>query len=142
MKILCDLIIENADIYKAFLELEYEKYKAVIEDDVITLDTIVSQEEVLYMKLKGIEQKRQKHMQSLAFKDRTLKEVIDTLGSEYKTVLQEQLDNLSNTINELKKINNILKTVIEVRLRRIDKEMTNLGEGEKPKGGLLISKKI
>ncbi len=142
MKILSELIRENADIYKAFLELEYNKYKAVIEDDLITLDTVVYQEEVFYMKMKGIEQKRQKHIQSLGFKDETLEEIIGNTESEYKIILQEQFDELNSTINELKKINNLLKTVIEVRLRRIDKEVTNLGEKEKPKEGLLISKKI
>ena len=151
MNILCEILKESADIYKTFLELESKKYTAVINDDVIALDDVVSEEEVCFLKLKGIEQKREKHIDLLGLNGKTLKEIIDISDDEHKIILQEQLDELNITVKELRKINNLLKTVIEVRRRRIDKEMINLGEKENtysneksknPKEGLLISKKI
>jgi hypothetical protein len=43
MDALYQLLKEYTEIYKMLLELEYDKYEAVIKDDVITLDNIVSQ---------------------------------------------------------------------------------------------------
>lgn len=123
MEILYELLRENNAIYKLFLELEYKKYEAVINNDIISLDDIVSDEEVYYLKMKNIEHKREKHLNSLGLKDMTLKEIMDSLEHEYKTILQEQYNELNNTIKELKKINSLLKTVVEVRLRRIDNDM-------------------
>ncbi len=123
MEILYELLRENNAIYKLFLELEYKKYEAVINNDIISLDDIVSDEEVYYLKMKNIEHKREKHLNSLGLKDMTLKEIMDSLEHEYKAILQEQYNELNNTIKELKKINSLLKTVVEVRLRRIDNDM-------------------
>ena len=151
MNNLCELLKENNEIYKMFLELEYDKYEAVIKNDVISLDNIVSQEEVYYLQMKGIEKKKEKLLHSLGLSGKTLKEIIDAAENEFKTNLQEEFEELNNTIKELKKINELLKTVIEVRLRKINKEMSNLGENkntytnDKSKNateGLLISQKI
>ena len=151
MDSLYQLLKEYTEIYKMFLELEYDKYEAVIEDDVIALDNIVSQEEVYYLQMKGIEHKREKLLNSLELSGKTLKEIIDVAENESKIKLQEQFEELNNKIKELNKINDLLKIVIEVRLRRINNKMNNLGEKEniytndKSKNvteGLLISHKI
>lgn len=151
MNNLYELLKENNEVYKMFLELEYDKYKAVIKNDVISLDNIVSQEEVYYLQMRGIEHKREKLLNSLGLSGKTLNEIIDAADDEFKTNLQEQFEELNNTIKEVKKINELLKTIIEVRLRRINKGLSNLGEKEntysndKSKNsteGLLISQKI
>ena len=151
MDSLYQLLKEYTEIYKMFLELEYDKHEAVIEDDVIALDNIVSQEEVYYLQMKGIEHKREKLLNSLELSGKTLKEIIDAAENESKIKLQEQFEELNNKIKELNKINDLLKIVIEVRLRRINNKMNNLGEKEniytndKSKNvteGLLISHKI
>jgi hypothetical protein len=151
MDALYQLLKEYTEIYKMLLELEYDKYEAVIKDDVITLDNIVSQEEVCYLQMKGIEHKREKLLTPLGLSGKTLKEIIDVAENESKIKLQEKFEELNNTISELNKINDLLKTVIEVRLRRLNKKINNLGEKEntytndKSKNaaeGLLISHKI
>ena len=78
MNTLCELLKENVEIYALFLDLEWEKYNAVIKDDVLTLNDIVSQEEVYYLKMKGIEQKREKQIELLGLKGKTFKEIIDS----------------------------------------------------------------
>lgn len=127
MNTLYELLKENAELYKIFLDLEYKKYDAVIKNDIKLLDNIVSKEQAHYLKMRGIEQKREKLMDSLGMSDKTLKEII---GSSECDILEKQYEELSNTITELKKINSLLKTVIEVRLNRIEKAMISLGEKE------------
>jgi hypothetical protein len=66
-------------------------------------------------------------MDSLGMTGKTLKEIIDSTRNH---ILEDQYEELNNTITELKKINSLLKTLIKVRLNRIDKKMISLGEKE------------
>lgn len=151
MNRLKELLEESAEIYKNFLELEYKKYDAVIKDDIVTLDDIVSKEQVIYLKIRGLEQKREKLIDSMGMSGKTLKEIIDSSVDE-KNILIEEYDKLNNILYELKKITDRCKTLLEVRLHRIDKAMSQLGEKEniytrvedKNTNGksLIISKKI
>lgn len=151
MNRLNELLEESAEIYKNFLELEYKKYDAVIKDDIVTLNDIVSKEQVIYLKIRGLEQKREKLIDSMGMSGKTLKEIIDTSVDE-KNILIEEYDKLNNILYELKKITDRCKTLLEVRLHRIDKAMSQLGEKEniytrvedKNTNGksLIISKKI
>lgn len=127
MDTLYELLKENSELYKIFLDLEYKKYDAVIKNDIKALDDIVSKEQAYYLKIRGIEQKREKLMDSLGMTGKTLKEIIDSTGNH---ILEDQYEELNNTITELKKINSLLKTLIKVRLNRIDKKMISLGEEE------------
>ena len=68
-----DILNESADLYKSFLELEYEKHDAIIKNDIELLEDIVSKEQVYYMKMRGLDQKREKLIDSMGFKGMTLK---------------------------------------------------------------------
>lgn len=131
MKILCEILMESTELYNNFLELEYKKYETIIKDDTINLDDIVAKEQVFYLKMRGIEQKRIKHIEQMGMKNKTLKEIIELSDVENKTMLKEAYDELFKLIAEVKKISNLCNTVIEVRLRRIDRATSQLGQNEK-----------
>lgn len=128
MNKLIELMDESAKIYKNFLELEYKKYDAVIKNDIELLEEIVAQEQAFYMKMRGIEQKREKLLDFMGFKDKSFKEVIESVEGNEKDTLIEKYDEFSKTIAEVKKIVNLCKTLIEVRMHRINKAMEQLGE--------------
>jgi hypothetical protein len=147
---LIELLKESAEVYKQFLELEYEKYDIVIKNDIETLDDIVSKEQVVFLKMRGLEQKREKLIISMGMSGKTFKEIIDYLDNDEK--LLSEYEKLRSIISEVKKISSLCKTLIEVRLHRLDKAMSQLGESENTyrnkeiKSGsaksLIISKKI
>ena len=151
MEKLIEILEESSDLYKKFLELEYQKYDVVLKNDIETLDDIVSKEQVFYLKMRGLEQKREKLMDSMGMKNKTLKEIIDS-ADDNKTVLHEKYNDLNSLISEVKKISSMCKTLIEVRLHRIDNVMAELGEKENTytrsdvknsnAKSLLLSKKI
>jgi len=150
MEELIELLKESAEVYKQFLELEYKKYDIVIKNDISTLDDIVSKEQVVFLKMRGLEQKREKLVVSLGMNGRTFKEIIDDQDEDENLLSEYQ--NLKSIISEVKKISSLCKTLIEVRLHRLDKAMSQLGENENTytnkeiKNGsaksLIISKKI
>ncbi len=123
-----DILSESADLYKSFLELEYEKHDAVIKNDIELLDDIVSKEQVYYMKMRGLDQKREKLINSMGYKDMTLKEIIESDKMKNKKELTEKYNELYEIIHEVKKINNLNKTLIEVRMHKIDDALVQLGE--------------
>lgn len=151
MNELRDILREMIQLYKPCLDLEYDKHEAAIKNDIETLDRIVSEEQVFYMKMRGLEQKREKLFNSMNLGNRSLSEIIDTM-EEKQDEFKKLQDELNDILAELKKINSLNKTVIEVQLRRIDKAMKDLGEKENtytsgksndnPPKSLLISRKI
>nr|WP_300092988.1 flagellar protein FlgN [Sedimentibacter sp.] len=130
MKTLYELLRESAELYSNFLELEYKKYEFIIKDDTLSLDETVAKEQAFFMKMRGLEQKRIMHIEKMGMKNKTLSEIIELSGEDDKAVLQEAYDELNRLITEVKKISNLCKMVIEVRLRRIDKAMNKLGQKE------------
>ena len=123
-----DILNESADLYKSFLELEYKKHDAIIKNDIELLDDIVSKEQVYYMKMRGLDQKREKLIDSIGCKGMTLKEIIQSDKIENKNELTEKYNELNIIINDVKKINNLCKTLIGVRMHKIDDALVQLGE--------------
>lgn len=130
MNNLIELLEENAKVYKSFLELEHKKYDALIKNEINVLDDIVAQEQACYLKMRGLEQKREKLVDTLGCKDMTLKEIIKLAEGEEKNILIKKYEELNAIVNEVKKINSLCKTVIGVRIHRINKAMSQLGESE------------
>lgn len=128
MKTLYEILKESADLYKIFLELEYKKYDIAIKDDIVALDDIVSKEQVFYLKMRGLEQKREKLIEEMGMKGKSIKEIIELSDEEQRPMLIEAYDELYKLILDVKKISKLCKTVIEVRMNRIHKAMSQLGE--------------
>ena len=143
MDTLYNLLEENIELYNNFLELECKKYDAVLKADTITLDGIVSKEQACYMKMRGFEQKRVKTLEELGLKDKTLKEIIELSEHEQKMHLTIVYDELNKLITDIKRISNLCKAVIEVRMHRVEKLMDQLGEKDNTQSkNLILSKKI
>ncbi len=128
MDSLCTILQESLELYENFIKVEYEKYDAVIKDDIKRLDEVISNEQVFYLKVKGLEQKKEKLIESMGMKDKSLKEIINISVQEDRSRLIPLYDNLMKALTDFKKINHECKTIIEVRLHRIDVAMNKLGE--------------
>lgn len=124
------ILQECIELYENFLELEYEKYDVVIKNDIEKLDEIVAKEQVFYMKMRGVEQKREKLIVNMNMKEKTLKEIILLSEEDKKHIMTSLYDKLTKLITDVKKINGLCKTLIEVRLHRIDKVMSEMGEND------------
>ncbi len=124
---LCNILKESAETYESFIKLEYDKYDTVIRDDIIRLDEIISAEQVFFLKMKGLEQKRQKITQNINMKDKTLKEIIELCDKEEKVKLKAEYDRLFKALTDFKKINSECKTLIEVRLHKINSAINKQG---------------
>lgn len=149
-----NILKESIDLYKSFLELEYEKHDAIIKNDVDVLDDVVSREQAYYMKMRGVDQRRERLVDAMGCNGMTLKEMIAANKIENNKEFVEKYEELSNLIKEVRKVNSLCKTLLEVRMRKIDDTLVELGERDKNysntntenKGNgsksLLLSKKV
>jgi len=152
MDSLYSVLEEILELYSSFVKVEYEKYDAVVRNNIDKLDEIISKEQVFYLKAKGLEQRREKIIISLNMKDKTIKEIIEMTGEDESSRLKLLCERLNESLSDFKKINSECKTLIDVRLHRIDTAMSKLGErdntytnGENRKNDLnshLVYKKI
>jgi len=126
-----DILKESIELYKSFLELEYAKHDAIIKNDIDELDAIVSDEQVYYMKMRGVDQKRERLVETMGCTGMTLKEILDTDKIESNKDLKEKYNELNDLIQEVRKINSLCKTLLEVRMRKIDDALVQLGERDK-----------
>jgi flagellar biosynthesis/type III secretory pathway chaperone len=151
MNSLYDLLKESTQLFSKLLELEHEKYDAVIKANIEMLDDIVSDEQAYYLKMRGDEQKRENLLEEMGCSGKTLREIIDMSQGEEKTKLRDAYKEFNELLKEVKKINRMCRTLIEVRLRRIDSVLSQLGENntytdmkhkDNNAKSLMISKKI
>jgi len=128
---LYDLLNETVEVYESAIKLEYEKYDAAVKDDVDKLDDIISKEQVIYLKMKGIEQKRKKLILCMNMEDKTVNEIIEIVDNDDdKIKLKSIYNRLNKTLMDFKKINSECKTIIEIRLHRINNVMNKSGQKE------------
>lgn len=127
MDSLYNILQEFYLIYENFLELGNEKYDAVLKDDTNRLDEVVAAEQAVYLKVRGLEQKLDKLTVELNMKDKSLKEIIIS-ADDNRSVLIEEWNRLSLLLENVKKVNKLCSTMIEVRLHRVDKAIDKLGQ--------------
>jgi len=124
------LLEEYNAIYESAAKLEYEKYNASVKNDITKLNEVISKEQVIHLQMKGLEQKREKLTLEMKMSDKTLKEIIELFDGENKINLESEYDKLNKVLNNLKKVNGEVKTIIDVRLNRINTVMFKLKQKE------------
>lgn len=117
MKRLYRVLEENIELYNTLLKLEKIKYEVVLQDDVMQLNDIIDNEQVIYMKMRGLDIKREDIIEELGFKGKTLKEIAEE--TEYGEDLESYINTLRHIIMEIKSTNKACEEIIEIRLRRV-----------------------
>jgi len=112
--------------YSDFLKAESQKYEAIVQNDIESLDCFVKQEQALLLKSRGMEAKRDKLNQELFGKIVTLRETIPLVDGEYKEQIEVLHERLADTLLDLKQMNSRSNSMAELRLHRIDVSLKNL----------------
>lgn len=141
---LCMLLKENAEILENTIKIEYEKHEAIINDDINILDSIVEKEQVFYLEMKGIEQKRIKLVDSMGMKDKKMSQIISSAHGEDREKLQDIYDRLLKALNDFQKISQECRTLIEIKLHKINDSLNKLGykENKDTLKNFMLSEKI
>lgn len=116
-KIIRDMI----ELFEEHLPLEQKKLQALQCDDVAGVEDCMKQEQALTLKIRGLEQKREKLQKELGWEGKSFREIIETAPEEHKQSLQELFDRLTNTVTVFSETNQAAMTAMEVHLRDIQR---------------------
>lgn len=125
---LYDVLKEQLDLYKEFLEVEQEKYDIILADDIKRLDEIVTEEQVFFLKSRGLDQKRERLLKELGFGGKTLKQLIDLVDESDKDRFRKMHNEIFNVLQNFKEKNNQCQDLVQVRLYRAQTMINKLDE--------------
>lgn len=125
---LYDVLKEQLDLYEEFLIVEQKKYDIILADDVNKLDEIVTQEQVFFLKSRGLDQKRERLLKELGFTGKTLKQLIELVDEPYKDKFKKMHQDIFNVLQDFKEKNNQCQDLVQVRLYRAQTMINKLNE--------------
>lgn len=116
-KVILDLIA----LFEEYLPLEQKKLQAVQMDDVATVETCMTQEQALVLKLRGLEQKREKALEELGWGGKNFSQIVALAPEEEKQELQKLFDDLDRSMSVFKDVNDNAMTTMSLRRRELEK---------------------
>ena len=124
------ILEEQLHLYEEFMKIVEEKYNVVLEDNVARLDEIVSEEQVFFLKSRGLDQKREHVLQDLGLTGKTLKEVIESIDDTNKDRFIEMHKDIFNVLHTFKEKNNQCLDLVQIRLHRAQAMIRKLDESK------------
>lgn len=121
-----------AAFYREFLKMEQDKSKAISKNDIESVNDFVKQEQAYMLKTKGLEVERDKITESYGMKDLTLREFLEHIHESKAERANELFNELTELLENLKRVNSSNNTMIELRLHRIGKALEQLEREGKP----------
>lgn len=126
------LLGKTLESQNKLLRLEQRKTEILIKGSAGELDEILLQEQPLLMHISSLEQRREALQQELGWGNRTLREMIAACQTDQKHQLQNHLEELSQAVAELKKINAQNMAILHTRLHTLQQLMELTGVKNAP----------
>ncbi len=114
-------IEETISLFDEYLPLEEKKLKAVVENDLATLEDCMTQEQAVVLKLRGLEKKREEAQKANGWEGKRFREIIDLVPEEQKAEFQRLFDDLERAVALFHSTNSSAMETMNLHLRQIDK---------------------
>ena len=121
-----DILTELTAIFEELFELESVKIDAIAANDIPKLDNCMKDEQVISMRLRGLDAKREKVQAELRMPGLTFKEIIERAEGEEKETLSEAYIQLEGRLACVKEATECSKKYIELHLKSLDFLLTQL----------------
>lgn len=123
---LSDALEKEAETYCSFLDLSRQKTEVIINGNVAELENITKNEQVLVNRIGKLEEIREQIVAEIASYIQvapsalTITSIIEKLDTVQGEKLKKTKESIINTVEEIKKINQLNKTLINNSLEYID----------------------
>lgn len=128
------VIAELIELFDQLSETETKKLKAVVDNNLKTLEECMKEEQASILKLKVLEKKREDVQVELGLQGQSFKEIISGLSDEAKSEMEESYQKLEASLSNFNKHADSTKTAIETNLYSIDNILESLKAHGKNKG--------
>lgn len=123
-----NIVIHLIELLETLIAIEKDKLEAVTSKDFDTLNSCIKNEQVLVLKLKGLDKKREQVLSALDYDGLSYKEIIARLPAEQKEESCKLFTALQQATDEFHTINNSVKTALDVNLHVINTTLSKLGK--------------
>ena len=110
-----DFFQEYISHYRELLRFENDKLQMIFDDDIEALNKSISKEQALIMKTNAFESKRIEIL-GIGNEKKTYKQIISEAPYEFQPRLNENYNELSKLIFQIKKINENAQEIVSQRL--------------------------
>ncbi len=127
-----DLLNEHEALFDQLIDFENLKLDAIAANDLNTLEQQMKDEQVYLMKLKVLDQKRDKILAQNGLEGKTFRELIELSQGDNRLELQGLFNGLSVKIDELKAATGSTKKYIDLHLHSLEILLSKLQNKEHP----------
>lgn len=113
-------------------QVEQKKYEATLKNNVVAVEDCMKKEQVLLLKLKGLDKRREQTLQKVGKPDATFREIIATLPEEEKKPLENLFAQMQQNLQKYKEVERNAQNALEFNIHRIDKQLEQV-QGNKGK---------
>lgn len=123
-----NIILSLIDLFKNLTTLEKDKLQAVTTNNLDALNTCLKNEQVMELKLKGLDKKREQVQASLGYNNLKFKEIIDRLPEDEKKEGNRLYSILQQATSDFHAINDSVKNALDVNLHLINTKLNKLSK--------------
>ena len=115
------ILTDTTKVLNDSLPLEEEKLKAVQEDRISTLEECMMREQAIVLKMKGLEQKRERFLKEHGYSGMTLRQIIEKTEGSGRERIQAALEQLVLAAQNFSSYNDEAMKLIRLKQHTLEK---------------------
>lgn len=123
------IIEEFIDFFDNLIPIEQEKLEAAVKNRVSFVEECMHKEQAAVLRLRGLEQKREREQEKLGMKDYTFRQILEKVPEDVSSVLRPLFDKMSEQVTQFQSISDSAKDIIEVNLHVIQSSLAEQAPG-------------
>lgn len=123
------IIEEFIDFFDHLIPIEQEKLEAAIKNRVTFVEECMHKEQAAILRLRGLEQRREKEQDALGMKDYSFRQILEAAPKDIASVLRPLFDRLSEQVRQYQSISDNARDIIEVNLHVIQSSLAEKAPG-------------
>jgi hypothetical protein len=112
-------------LFQDLIQIEQDKLTATQKDRITFVEDCMNKEQAAILKLKGLDRKREACQEQLGYKGCTFRQILTKVSGDDYTQLEELFEVLSEHMRTFQDINESSRSLIEIKLHKINKVLIN-----------------
>lgn len=126
---LMQLFDKMGGLFDQLILFEEKKAECISQNDIDGLDSFMNEEQALLLKLRGLDQRREKLLTDMGFQDQTFRQLIRSSEGKEQEALQSHFETLSDKTGRLKTAIDFTKKLIELHQHGIETLLNRMNQG-------------
>lgn len=124
-----NIIKEFIEFFDELIAIEQEKLDAATKNQVSFVEECMHKEQAAILRLRGLEQKREKEQEQLGMSGYTFRQILEHTSEEDINILNPLFHQLSDQVRMMQSLSDNAKDIIEVNLHMIQSSLARKAPG-------------